>query len=133
MGKGGNAVAVPAIPKVSEVLIDGRFYDVTSFKHPGGSVIKFLAGSGADATPTYNEFHTRSKKADKFLKSLPSRSATSEEVKQANELSKLLPGDSASPTWQTGASPLTDLAKVETQQRLRCFPRGTGRGGFLQA
>mmetsp|Transcript_27121 Transcript_27121/g.45380 ORF Transcript_27121/g.45380 Transcript_27121/m.45380 type:complete len:453 (+) Transcript_27121:133-1491(+) len=113
MGKGGNAVAVPAIPKVSEVLIDGRFYDVTSFKHPGGSVIKFLAGSGADATPTYNEFHTRSKKADKFLKSLPSRSATSEEVKQANELSKLLPGDSASPTWQTGASPLTDLVKVE--------------------
>jgi hypothetical protein len=56
MGKGGNASAKA---DTKEVLIEGRFYDVSSFKHPGGSNINFLSGSGADATPTYREFHTR--------------------------------------------------------------------------
>ena len=56
MGKGGNASAKA---DTKEVLIEGRFYDVSSFKHPGGSIINFLSGSGADATPTYREFHAR--------------------------------------------------------------------------
>lgn len=105
MGKGGNSSA-PVERK--EVLIEGKFYDVTGFKHPGGSIIKFLSGSGADATATYREFHVRSKKADKFLKSLPSREATAQEIKSASELSKLNP-----PSNGTPAAPLTDLAKVD--------------------
>uniref|UniRef100_A0A7S0QVE4 Cytochrome b5 heme-binding domain-containing protein n=1 Tax=Pyramimonas obovata TaxID=1411642 RepID=A0A7S0QVE4_9CHLO len=105
MGKGGNASV--AAPK-KEVLIEGKFYDVTDFKHPGGSIIKFLSGSGADATASYREFHVRSKKADKFLKALPSREASAEEIKLANEFSKLNP-----PSAEKAAAPLTDLAKVE--------------------
>jgi fatty acid desaturase 2 (delta-6 desaturase) len=44
-------------------------YDVTHFKHPGGSVIFYmLANTGADATEAFNEFHMRSPKAWKMLK-----------------------------------------------------------------
>jgi len=39
-----------------EILIDGRVYDVTNFKHPGGSVIKFYAGKGIDATEAFTPF-----------------------------------------------------------------------------
>lgn len=59
MGKGGDSTATAAKVDIKEVLISGRFYDVSSFKHPGGSIINFLSGSGADATPTYREFHAR--------------------------------------------------------------------------
>eukprot|EP00968_Pinguiococcus_pyrenoidosus_P004209 scaffold279_cov229-Pinguiococcus_pyrenoidosus.AAC.13 len=59
------------------VLINGRLYDVAEFKHPGGSIIKFLTGNG-DATEAYNEFHMRSKVAEKYLNSLPSREAPKE-------------------------------------------------------
>jgi len=81
MGKGGNAsvkkgAAVDA-SDASEVLINGRLYDVAEFKHPGGSIIKFLTGNG-DATEAYNEFHMRSKVAEKYLNSLPSREAPKE-------------------------------------------------------
>lgn len=58
MGKGGNASTKTSAAS-QEVLIEGTFYDVTDFKHPGGSIIKFLSGSGADATPSYREFHVR--------------------------------------------------------------------------
>ena len=51
-------------------------YDVTNFKHPGGSVIFYmLANTGADATEAFTEFHMRSKKAWKMLKALPQRPA----------------------------------------------------------
>ena len=40
-------------------------------KHPGGRVINFY--SGKDATDAFQEFHNRSKSADKWLKSIPSR------------------------------------------------------------
>lgn len=51
-------------------------YDVTNFKHPGGSVIFYmLSNTGADATEAFNEFHMRSPKAWKTLKALPSRPA----------------------------------------------------------
>jgi len=64
-------------PKTKEVLIDGRVYDVTKFKHPGGSIINFMLD--ADATDVYREMHYRSKKADKVLKALPSREFGSKE------------------------------------------------------
>lgn len=104
MGKGGNSLAKSSV--VQEVLIEGKFYDVTSFKHPGGSIIKFLSGSGADATASYREFHTRSKKADKYLKSLPSRTATEEELFQASSMSKL-----------ENSKALTNESKVEALDR----------------
>jgi len=51
-------------------------YDVTHFKHPGGSVIFYmLSNTGADATEAFNEFHLRSPKAWKMLKALPQRPA----------------------------------------------------------
>lgn len=65
-----------------EILIDGRVYDVTNFKHPGGSVIKFYAGKGIDATEAFNNFHIRSKKAMTLLKSKPNRPAMNEDKKE---------------------------------------------------
>jgi len=56
-----------------EMIIRGRVYDVSPFlkRHPGGSIINFQLGT--DATDAYNNFHIRSKKADKMLKALPSK------------------------------------------------------------
>jgi fatty acid desaturase len=67
-------------PKL-EILIDGKIYDVTDFKHPGGSVIKFYAGKGIDATEAFNNFHIRSTKAMTILKSKPNRPATNDDMK----------------------------------------------------
>ena len=58
------------------VRVDDVEYDVTNFKHPGGSVIFYmLSNTGADATEAFNEFHMRSPKAWKMLKALPQRPA----------------------------------------------------------
>lgn len=62
-----------------EIYLDGRFYDVSKFKHPGGTIVKFFMGSG-DATECFQQMHTRSKKAHKMLKGLPSRPAPDAEV-----------------------------------------------------
>jgi acyl-CoA 6-desaturase (Delta-6 desaturase) len=75
MGKGGDKV----IPK-KELLIDGTFYDVTDFKHPGGSIIDYYAGKGIDATQSFHQFHIRSNKMDKYMKSLPNRAADAKEI-----------------------------------------------------
>jgi cytochrome b involved in lipid metabolism len=86
MGKGGQKSVVPAgakdgqLKEDMEVLIDGRFYDVASLKHPGGSVIKFYTGKGIDASQAFVNFHIRSKKAKKILDHLPSRTATAKEL-----------------------------------------------------
>ena len=89
MGKGGEK-AVASGEQNMEVLIDGRFYDVSKMKHPGGSVIKFYAGKGIDATQAFDNFHIRSKKAKKILEHLPSRAA------EKNEMEKnLLPGQAS--------------------------------------
>lgn len=54
------------------VIINGVEYDITDFKHPGGSVIYYmLSDTGADATEVFREFHYRSKKARKMLLALP--------------------------------------------------------------
>ena len=87
MGKGGEKSAAPVDVVSQEVLIDGRFYDVSKMKHPGGSVIKFYAGKGIDATQAFDNFHLRSKKAKKILDHLPSRAADKKEMEQ-----NLLPG-----------------------------------------
>ena len=66
-------VTVQNIDAQDELIINRQIYNVAQFqkKHPGGSVLKFQLG--ADATDAYNAFHSRSKKADLVLKSLPSR------------------------------------------------------------
>lgn len=79
MGKGGDKTVAPAGEK-QEVLIDGRFYDVTNMKHPGGSVIGFYAGKEIDATQAFNNFHVRSVKAKKMMDSLPSRPADEKKI-----------------------------------------------------
>lgn len=89
MGKGGEKSVAP-VEGVLEVLIDGRFYDVSKMKHPGGSVIKFYAGKGIDATQAFDNFHIRSKKAKKILDHLPSRIADKKETEQ-----NLLPGQAS--------------------------------------
>ena len=59
------------------VRIDDTEYDVTNFKHPGGSVINYMLTSlGADATETFREFHMRSKKAPGACPSGGSRKPT---------------------------------------------------------
>eukprot|EP01083_Nonionella_stella_P229298 811761_1 len=60
------------------ILIDNRLYDVTSFRHPGGSIIKFFivndnSETPRDATDTWNGFHARSDRARRWLKVLPSK------------------------------------------------------------
>ena len=54
------------------LIIDGHEYDVTEFikRHPGGGIIRYSLGT--DATNAFEQFHLRSKKALKVLKSLPS-------------------------------------------------------------
>eukprot|EP00030_Apusomonadida_sp_AF-17_P001838 a201_582.p1 GENE.a201_582~~a201_582.p1 ORF type:complete len:418 (+),score=145.36 a201_582:45-1256(+) len=56
-----------------EITIDGKIVDVTEFakRHPGGNILKFYAGK--DATVAFNEFHSRSPHARKWLNALPSR------------------------------------------------------------
>mmetsp|Transcript_15241 Transcript_15241/g.20122 ORF Transcript_15241/g.20122 Transcript_15241/m.20122 type:complete len:428 (+) Transcript_15241:38-1321(+) len=74
----------------NEILIDGKWYDISNFskKHPGGRVITYYAGQ--NASEAYHEFHSRSKSADKYLKSIPSRPAEQESsdalVRDFNEL-----------------------------------------------
>lgn len=71
MGRGGEK----EIKESKEVLIDGRYYDVTNLKHPGGNVINFYAGKEIDASEAFANFHFRSKKAKKIMEHLPSRAA----------------------------------------------------------
>lgn len=79
MGKGGNKPGSAGPDKSREVLIEGRLYDVTTFKHPGGSIINYLT-EGGDATEAFVEFHGRSAKAQKMLKALPNREASADVV-----------------------------------------------------
>jgi len=61
----------------NEIQIDDVIYkldDKWIRKHPGGTVVKSKLGS--NATQAFNEFHYRSKKARKWLVSLPQRPAT---------------------------------------------------------
>ena len=81
MGKGGKKDAPVDTDKKIEVLIDGRLFDVTNMKHPGGSVIKFYSNNNIDATQAFDNFHLRSKKARKYMESLPNRPATDKAVK----------------------------------------------------
>ena len=52
------------------ILIDGTTYDITEFKHPGGSIIDYAKNAG-DATEVFREFHYRSPIARNVLRSLP--------------------------------------------------------------
>lgn len=71
-----------------EVLINGRWYDISNFtkRHPGGRILNFYRGK--DASEAYNEFHNRSHKADKMLNSLKSRTDDSKLSSQLDPLSK---------------------------------------------
>ena len=51
------------------IFIDGDWYDISSFKHPGGTIIKHYHDN--DATEVFNSFHYRSAKAKAILKNLP--------------------------------------------------------------
>jgi len=62
---------VPKEKRKKEVLIDNIVYDVTNFRHPGGSIINFMLD--ADASDVYREMHYRSKRADKVLRALKKR------------------------------------------------------------
>jgi fatty acid desaturase len=56
-----------------EVLINGNWYNVEEFakRHPGGRILNFYRGK--DATEAFNEFHNRSIKAKKMLKTMKHR------------------------------------------------------------
>lgn len=74
--------------KSTEILIEGRLYDATGFKHPGGSIMKFYMGTG-DATEAFVEFHCRSEKAQKMLKALPNRPVPATGKKPTEEEERL--------------------------------------------
>lgn len=74
----------------AEVVINGVVYDVTDFKHPGGSILLNQcnppdAGFPADATIAFDSLHGQSKEPLKKLSELKakgkSRSLTPEEIK----------------------------------------------------
>lgn len=75
-----------------EVLIHGRLYNIAGWRHPGGSVLKFYQGHG-DASESYDEFHQKSKRADKILKGMKSRPAPASlakvDTKEQMRLAKL--------------------------------------------
>ena len=56
--------------KRNTIIIEGTTYDITDFKHPGGNIINYAKNS-PDATEIFNEFHYRSSKAKKLLRTLP--------------------------------------------------------------
>jgi fatty acid desaturase len=60
-------------PSPTELQIGDKIYDVKEFvkRHPGGTIIK--SKLGCNATQAFNEFHLRSKKANRYLATLPSR------------------------------------------------------------
>ncbi|KAG5510973.1 hypothetical protein JKF63_06475 [Porcisia hertigi] len=81
----------PLPQQLNEVLIGGTLYDCTHFHHPGGNILKYYLGSG-DATETYQQFHLKLPRADKFLKRLPSRPAPPQpslDVEEQRRLAKL--------------------------------------------
>lgn len=84
MGKGGDKAGSASNqgPEPAEVLYNGRYVDVSSLKHPGGSVIKFYEGNGIDATQAFDNFHIRSKKARKWMENLPSREANTKVIEK---------------------------------------------------
>ncbi len=61
------------------ILIDGTTYDITEFKHPGGSIIDYAKNAG-DATEVFREFHYRSPIARNVLHSLPDYNCGPESV-----------------------------------------------------
>jgi len=65
-----------------EILIGTKVYDVKNFArvHPGGRIINFLMNT--NATQAYKEFHFKSTRADNFLRGLPSREATEEDLQK---------------------------------------------------
>jgi len=52
------------------IVVNGHTYDVSSFRHPGGSIINYY--KGVDASEAWREFHSRSERAKKLIKTLPS-------------------------------------------------------------
>ena len=68
--------------KQNYVYIDGVKYDVTNFKHPGGSVISYYYGQ--DATDAFHAFHSRSEKAKKRLAAMKGVKVESEEIAALN-------------------------------------------------
>ena len=69
----------PARPR-DTITIEGTTYDITDFKHPGGSIINYVKNT-SDATDTFREFHYRSsEKVNRVLQSLPKCENESEGV-----------------------------------------------------
>jgi len=66
-------------PRRDTILIDGTTYDITEFKHPGGSIIDYAKNAG-DATEVFREFHYRSPIARNVLRSLPDYNCGPESV-----------------------------------------------------
>jgi len=76
--------------QADEVQIHDRIYTIDRAfmkKHPGGTIIKSKLGT--NCTQAYVEFHYRSKKADKWLKSLPSRPSSYKQDALLNDFDKM--------------------------------------------
>jgi len=57
------------LEKPQWTVIKGRVVDLSTFRHPGGNIIKYF--QGIDGTSAFESFHRHSKKAQLMLKSLP--------------------------------------------------------------
>jgi len=58
------------------IRLGDKQYNVTHFKHPGGSVMNYMDVShanGSDAQHVFKQFHLRSVRAVRVLKALPSK------------------------------------------------------------
>lgn len=71
--------------KRDTITIEGTVYDITEFKHPGGNIINY-AKNTPDATEIFNEFHYRSTKAKRVLRSLPHYNGNQEKPSENHEL-----------------------------------------------
>ena len=122
-------------------------YDITKFKHPGGSVINYmLANIGADATEAFREFHSRSRTAEAWLRALPKRPATLDvatlydakeramladfarfrlQLEQEGEPRRSRPVPPRGPALTTPRSPPSDRTQASSTR-----PRPTSRSGW---
>mmetsp|Transcript_1975 Transcript_1975/g.4235 ORF Transcript_1975/g.4235 Transcript_1975/m.4235 type:complete len:424 (-) Transcript_1975:202-1473(-) len=85
MGKGGEKATTVAGEKDAKpnwIKINGKFYDTSEFRHPGGNIVEMFYG--LDGTTGFESFHGHNKKAEKFLAALPELTeAPKEAAKQA--------------------------------------------------
>ena len=104
------------------IRIDGTLYDISNFKHPGGSVIEYAGQDDEhdDAGDAFREFHARSTKAKSVLASLPKVNATAPSDSSESSASESAPSAPSAPPSEPSMS--NDFREMRKQlETMGCF------------